>query len=145
MKVRKDEHHGKSRSPEYYSWVGMLSRCYNPSAPNYCWYGARGIEVSDAWRVSFTAFYKDMGARPEDTTLDRIDVSGNYEPGNCRWATVEEQANNKSNSRLLTHEGKTMTMTQWGREKGIKRRTLWMRLTSGWSIERALNEPVGGI
>jgi hypothetical protein len=84
-------------SPTYRSWVAMNSRCRYPSQHQYKAYGGRGIEVCTAWqgRGGFERFLAHMGERPEGMTLDRIDVDGNYEPGNCRWATWEEQRNNK--------------------------------------------------
>ena len=82
-------------SPEYGSWRDMIQRCTNPRRKDYPRYGGRGIRVCKRWLNSFTAFYADMGPRPEGRTLDRREVNGNYEPGNCRWATAHEQAQNK--------------------------------------------------
>lgn len=83
-----------SRSRAYGSWAGMLQRCTNPKSWAWKYYGARGIKVCDHWRA-FTNFFADMGERPEGLTLDRIDNDGNYEPGNCRWATRAQQSQNR--------------------------------------------------
>jgi hypothetical protein len=88
--------HGQSLSPTHISWLRMLQRCSDPGAHAYHRYGGRGIKVCEEWRGSFVTFLRDMGERPEGRTLDRINIDGNYEPSNCRWATRLEQARNKS-------------------------------------------------
>ncbi len=86
----------------YNAWAGMVNRCHNPNNSSYARYGGLGISVCDRWRhgndgkIGFVCFLDDMGERPEKHTLDRIDPLGNYEPGNCRWATVETQRRNIS-------------------------------------------------
>lgn len=90
--------HGHSINREvsgtYVSWQGMFKRCYLPHSRDYKWYGALGVTVCEHWKT-FANFLDDMGVRPEGLTLDRIDPFGNYEPGNCRWATWETQRQNK--------------------------------------------------
>lgn len=87
--------HSMSESLEYQRWSGMKQRCFNPKNPDYQKYGGRGIKVCDRWSSSFEAFYTDMGPCPEGMTLDRIDVNGDYEPGNCRWTDRTTQNINR--------------------------------------------------
>lgn len=100
---KKDGQHATSKpsSPEYDAWKSMKRRCYKENCSSYEYYGARGIEVCDEWLNSFKKFYEDMGPKPsKDHSLDRRDNEGNYEPSNCRWATLSEQARNKRNTVL---------------------------------------------
>jgi len=86
--------HGSCNSPTYNSWVSMLQRCTNPNKSSYPYYGGRGITVCARWQ-KFENFLADMGARPINLSLDRIDPNGNYEPANCRWASRKEQSQNR--------------------------------------------------
>src|SRR4051812_7666791 len=89
------EAYGEKRTREYQTWLDMKSRCYNPACRTFKYYGARGIEVCERWRDSYTTFLADMGRRPPGLSLDRIDNDGHYEPSNCRWATRSEQRRNQ--------------------------------------------------
>lgn len=124
--------HGMSRDRVYWSWQHMKDRCYNYNNPKYKDYGARGIAVCDEWLNSqvFIDWALANGYR-ESLTLDRIDVSGNYEPTNCRWATPKEQANNRRHNLRITHQGKTKTLYEWAREKGLSVNTVRARWYRG--------------
>ena len=119
---------GLSGTKTYYAWRSMRARCTNPKAPGFKNYGGRGIAVCERWRGDYLAFLADMGEAPEGMSLDRIDVEGDYEPGNCRWASNETQANNQRRNVLYEHDGLTMTIPQWARHLRIGVDTLWRRL-----------------
>jgi hypothetical protein len=126
------------RSRTYVSWVKMRRRCLVPADEHYRLYGGRGITVCRRWLI-FENFLADMGERPEGTTLDRYpDKNGNYEPGNCRWATQKEQCNNTRLNVMVEYQGVTKTATQWAESMNWPKRTVYMRLRAGWTVERAL-------
>lgn len=131
--------HGLShRVPEYAIWQRMKQRCVNPRARDYKNYGGRGIVVCPEWSV-FEQFYADMGSRPLMThSIDRIDNDGPYAPWNCRWASREEQGRNTRSTRILTHNGRSMPLSEWAETLGINYYTLHKRLARGWSVDRAL-------
>ncbi|MCE7937081.1 MAG: hypothetical protein DYG90_00475 [Chloroflexi bacterium CFX6] len=126
-------------SPEYQAWRSMINRCERPQTREYANYGARGITVCPRWRSSFVAFYADMGPRPTPThSLDRIDNDGNYEPDNCRWSTIRDQARNKRSNHRIAYSGEDLTVTEWAERTGIKDYTILRRLQKGWTPEAAL-------
>lgn len=132
----------EAERPTYRTWRSMIARCTQPSCEGYHKYGGRGISVCDRWRV-FARFLEDMGLRPEGRTLDRINNDGNYEPGNCRWATVEEQCNNTRRSVRVTWRGETHTIGEWAKITGLHNDTIRDRLLNGATPELALSKPVG--
>lgn len=134
--IRTKTTHGLSRSPEYGIWITMLGRCRNHKDDGYKDYGGRGIQVKYA---CFEEFIADVGRRPTpDMSIDRIDVNGHYEAGNCRWATAIEQANNTTRNRIV--DGKSVA--QWARDVDASYGTIHGRIQSGWDETRAVSEPV---
>ncbi|RLD00172.1 MAG: hypothetical protein DRI65_16635 [Chloroflexota bacterium] len=130
--------HDMAGTPEYQAWTKMKLRCYSKQNPKYPTYGARGIAVCDRWLESFDNFFADMGIRPDNTSIDRINNEGDYTPENCRWATPTEQARNTRRNVNLSFNGKTQCISAWAEELGIKKGTIQARLYRGWSTERAL-------
>ena len=130
--------HGLSGSRTYESWAHMRQRCTNPNHKSYRYYGGRGITVCDRWLRSFENFYTDMGERPEGTSLDRIDNSKGYEPGNCRWATPIEQGRNRRNNVCITYQGVTQCIQDWAEYFGVNPGTLDWRVRKGWTPEECL-------
>lgn len=131
--------HGLTGTRVWRIWRGMKQRCDTPSNPAYSYCGAKGISYDPRWS-EFPAFLADMGHLPSDKhTLDRIDSTGNYEKANCRWATMKTQQNNRTNNRMLTFRGDTLTLTQWAERVGFKPATVGARLNVyGWTVDQAL-------
>lgn len=130
--------HGMRRSPEYRTWAGMLTRCTNPNDKSFERYGARGVTVCDRWRHSFENFFADVGPKPSPFhSLDRWpDCRGNYEPGNVRWATDDEQRRNKTNNFFVEVAGEWLCLSDACRKYRINRLTARDRLMKwGWSPE----------
>jgi hypothetical protein len=120
----------------------MKDRCYNTESSEYHRYGGRGIHVCEEWLASFDAFYAYMGEPPSSKhSIERKDVNGNYEPGNCKWATAREQQLNKRNNNRITYLGVTKTLTEWAEETGINRKTLQTRIERlHWPLGKALGK-----
>lgn len=119
----------------------MVVRCTKSNDPGYPSYGGRGIAVCERWR-KFECFYEDMGNPPgPEYSIDRIDVNGNYEPNNCRWATQSQQNYNRRSNKRITAFGETMTLGEWAKKVGLTRQTIIRRLKLGVSPEVALSSP----
>jgi hypothetical protein len=142
---KKREFHGLRKSPEYNLWNSMKQRCHNPNSASYERYGAVGVRVCERWIESFASFYKDMGPRPSNQhSVERIENSQGYCPGNCKWATAKEQANNTKNNLVISAFGKTKTLSMWAHETGIPSFVIRSRIQIlGWPPEKAVCSPVG--
>jgi hypothetical protein len=137
--------HGWARTPEYRAWKSMRARCENQRNPAFARYGGRGILVCERWHGEhgFENFLADVGPRPSpEHSIERIDNDGNYEPGNCRWATRVEQGSNKRNNATLTVNGETATISEWSRRTGIGRTTIRERLRVGRPVANAVGDQV---
>lgn len=132
--------HGYAKTRIYSIWVMMRQRCYNTNNKDFYNYGAVGIKVCDSWLRDCTAFinWAMENGYNETLTLDRIDSYGNYEPNNCRWATIEEQANNKKNTIYVEMNGLLYTLTDLSKLYGIRRETIEMRYIRGDRGERLI-------
>lgn len=134
--------HAMSETKTYSSWAHMIQRCTNKKDKRFKDYGGRGIKFCEKW-LKFTGFFEDMGIMPKGYSIERIDVNGNYEKENCMWLPKEKQCQNQRSNNKITFRGKTMNLTDWAKELGMKRWVLSQRIvTMKWSIERAFTEPV---
>lgn len=138
--------HGYGQHPLYQTWHTIIRRCTWPNYKGYPSYGGRGITICDEWRDDVTAFCDHVSRLPhygkKGYTLDRIDNSLGYFPGNLRFATASEQSRNRRTSTLITYNGKTTNLVEWAAITGISRATIGARLKRGWSVEKALTTPI---
>lgn len=134
--------HGMTYSPEFSSWSAMRKRCLNKRHHAYHRYGGRGITICDEWIDSFEAFYRDMGPRPKNLTLERKDTNKGYSKENCIWATRAEQNINRRNTRLIEHDGKRLTIKEWSKVCGLKVCTINSRIHDGWDPVKAITTPL---
>ena len=137
------EIHGLRKTRLYNIWCKMRYRCHSQSDNSYKYYGDRGITVCKEWRHSLNSFYDWAmeNGYSDNLTLERIDNNGDYKPSNCRWATRKEQANNFRANVLLTVNGMTYTMSQWGDIVGLNPKTISGRIRNGWPIDEAILTP----
>lgn len=137
---RQNRTHGKARSSTYRSWRSMWARTTNPNAPDYERYGGRGIKVCERWKT-FENFYLDMGDRPHDHSLDRMDNDGDYTPNNCKWSSRTEQQRNRRGNVTVTLDGESMCLAEACEKRGMPYRLVSQRVSAGWSLEKALTQP----
>ena len=142
--------HNSSNTRLYAIWRSMKGRCSQKNNSNYANYGGRGITVCKEWsgKDGFINFKKwayengfDEAKDGNEQSIDRIDVNGNYEPSNCRWATREEQGMNKRTNRILCVDGKEMTITQWAKLSGVNYTVIESRIKAGWELKDAIFLP----
>lgn len=132
--------HGGHGTLTYNRWRAMRQRVSRHRSAHHAEY-YHGVKCCDRW-ASFQAFLEDMGECPLGLTLDRFpNANGDYEPGNCRWATMAEQNANRSNCIRITRDGVTKIATDWARELGLRPSTVIERLRRGWDHDRALSAP----
>lgn len=141
--VGKAKTHGMSYASEYRIWLGIKSRCRDEKSKDYQNYGKRGILMCDSWFDNFMSFYNDVGPRPSMShSIGRIDNNGNYEKSNVEWQIAKVQCRNRNSNKFITYNDKTLTIAEWSEITGINYETLCGRLSRGYSVERALTDPV---
>jgi hypothetical protein len=137
--------HGMSGTPVYDVWAGMHTRCTNSKENHWDRYGGRGIKVCERWSGpgGFENFLADMGERPSARhQIDRKENDGDYEPGNCHWVLSKVNNRNRGNNRILEFQGERLCLAEWAERLGISHVVILKRLQAGYSIERALTQPV---
>ena len=137
--------HGEKRTRLYNIWSGMIDRCENSNCAAFPRYGGRGISIYSDWRADFTSFrgWAYGNGYADHLTIDRINSYGNYEPGNCRWATYADQNRNYGRNRPIDWDGKTWLVDDLAAHIGMSSKTLRQRIFKyGWTVERAVSEPV---
>lgn len=136
--------HGLSKTREFNIWANMIDRCNNPQSNNYKNYGRKGVIVCKEWIECFDNFIEDMGFRPTaHHSIDRIDVTGNYEPSNCKWSTKKEQSRNRRNSRYIYIDGKKLQVDDYCEMYNLPKHAIKNRVRRGWSNDRIINTKVG--
>lgn len=144
--------HGDSKTRFYAIWLSMKNRILNKNVPNYKDYGGRGITICFGW-LSYEKFKEDMFhsyidhcaqfGNGHNTSIERKDTDGNYEPSNCEWATQKEQCNNKRNTPKIVYQGTQYSYQEASRIFGVHSATIRKRINLGWSVIKTLTEPIG--
>ena len=135
--------HGMRHTTEYTIWCMIKARTENPKTPGWKDYGGRGIKMCARWSQSFPNFYADMGAKPiTKHSIDRVDNDGNYEPGNCRWATRQEQNSNTRRNIYIEWNGVTKSLPNWALERGVRLDVMYRRYRSGMATEQIMFQGV---
>lgn len=136
--------HGLRHTRLYRIWLQMKNRCFNINSERYADYGGRRITVCDEWRNDFTTFYNwaMSNGYSDDLTIDRINNNGNYEPSNCRWATVLDQNRNSRSCDFITYRGETHCLKEWCEILNLPYGTMCSRKRYGWSIDKMFERPI---
>jgi len=144
LRIKKITTHNESRTKLYHVWQNMKDRCFNAKSQLFILYGKRGITVCKEWLENYETFkaWAISNGYKEGLSIDRINVNGNYEPSNCRWADSKTQNNNLRSNHTLTYNGETKTLTQWAEFFGLKPVTLSRRIKKGWTVEKALTTEI---
>jgi hypothetical protein len=130
--------HGMTKTRIFKIWAGVRKRCTNPRCKSYNHYGGRGIKISDKWN-NFMDFYNDMKEGYADNlSLDRINPNGNYEPGNCRWATQKTQSRNRRNNHIIEYKSESKTLAEWSEISKVPSNAIKYRIQNGWDIGKAI-------
>lgn len=152
MFVKRATTHGytkdKKKERLYVVWRSIIQRCENPNIPTYKYYGGKGVSICDEWH-DYSKFrswaylngYDETAVRGE-CTIDRIDNNGDYEPSNCRWVCLKTQMRNRSDNRLITHNGETKSVVEWAEQTGLSPQLIYGRLNEGWSGADAITIPL---
>jgi hypothetical protein len=132
------------QSGEFVCWQAMKSRCRNPKLKKFKYYGGAGVTVCDRWANSFEDFLADLGPRPSPKhSLDRFpNRKGNYEPGNVRWATKQQQTDNRDSTKMIVLNGQSLVLREVCAQKSLNLKVVARRLDLGWSPEKAISFPV---
>lgn len=140
--IERSTKHGGYGTRLYRIWDDMKARCYNHNSISYPNYGAKGITVCEEWK-NFKTFmdWALANGYNDKLTIDRIDYNKGYTADNCRWITMMEQSNNRSNNHYITYNGETLTMAQWARKLNISYNLLCQRMSRGWTFEKAILTP----
>lgn len=136
---------GHAKERIYRTWTKMHKRCYDPKSDRYKWYGEKGISICEEWHdfLTFREWALENGYT-DQLTIDRIDGNKNYSPENCRWTDIKNQANNRSNNRILFYNGKPYTVSELTEKFNLKQHTIFNRLKLGWDVDRIVETPEAG-
>lgn len=136
--------HGMKQSRLYNLWCNMKARCHNSKNDSFKWYGNKNIKVCKEWVDNFVEFYEwsISNGYKNNLTIDRLDNNKDYSPSNCKWSSMKEQQNNRSNNHIVSFNGKTHTLAEWSEILKIKYSVIHDRLKRGWTMERIINTSI---